>query len=210
MHQQRVDCSDEAGMIWAAQKGNLDSFNCLVLSYQEQIFNQAFRLMGDAESAADATQETFISAFRNLRSYRGGSFRAWLLRIVTNACYDEIRRRQRRPSTSLEPLNDAGEEIESPGWLADTGHSPEEMAERAELSRAIQRCLGNLPLEFRTVVVLVDLQGLDYTEAAQAIGTPVGTVKSRLARARLRMQDCLKAIGELLPALFRQGDEQLR
>lgn len=198
---------DEAALIRTAQKGDLDSFNCLVLAYQDLVYSQAYRMMGDDNSAQDATQEAFISAFRHLRSYRGGSFRAWLLRIVTNACYDEIRRRQRRPTTSLEPLNDAGDEIESPHWLASTEETPETSVERFELGRAIQHCLDGLPVEFRAAVILVDMQGMDYTEAAQAVGTPVGTIKSRLARARLRLRDCLKGYGELLPSLYRQGEE---
>lgn len=198
---------DEAALIQAAQAGDLNAFNSLVQTYQDMLFNQAYRVMGEPEYAADATQEAFISAYKKLRSYRGGSFRAWLLRIVTNACYDELRRRQRRPTTSLEPLDDGGDEIESPQWLADPGETPEDSLERAELSSAIQRCLNDLSSDFRSVVVLVDVQGLDYAEAAQAIGKPVGTIKSRLARARTRLRDCLRGFGELLPVGFRQGEE---
>jgi RNA polymerase sigma-70 factor, ECF subfamily len=198
---------DEAALIQAAQAGDLNAFNALVQTYQDMLFNQAYRVMGEPEYAADATQEAFISAYKKLRSYRGGSFRAWLLRIVTNACYDELRRRQRRPTTSLEPLDDGGDEIESPQWLADPGETPEDSLERAELSSAIQRCLNDLPSDFRSVVVLVDVQGLDYAEAARAIGKPVGTIKSRLARARSRLRDCLRGFGELLPVGFRQGVE---
>jgi RNA polymerase sigma-70 factor (ECF subfamily) len=198
---------DEAALIRSAQGGHLESFNCLIQVYQDTLYNQAYRLMGDPDSAADAVQEAFISAYRSLGSYRGGSFRAWLLRIVTNACYDEIRRRKRRPTTSLEPLDDAGEEVESPHWMADPSGTPEDSVERVELARAIRGCLGDLPEEFRSVLVLIDMQGLDYSEAAQAIGAPLGTVKSRLARARLRIRDCLRGFGELLPAIFRQGEE---
>jgi RNA polymerase sigma-70 factor (ECF subfamily) len=199
---------DEIALIQAASKGDLDSFNRLVMVYQGLVFNQAYRLVGEPDYAADAAQEAFISAFRNLSSYRGGSFRAWLLRIVTNVCYDELRRRKRRPTTSLEPLDDVGEEVESPHWMADMSDSPEEALERVELSDAIQHCLDNLPEEFRAVAVLVDVQGLDYKEAAQAIGKPVGTVKSRLARARIRLQECLRGVWELLPSNFRLGEEQ--
>jgi RNA polymerase sigma-70 factor, ECF subfamily len=198
---------DEAALITAAQQGDINAFNHLVLTYQDLVYNQAYRMMGEPEYAADATQEAFISAYRNLRSYRGGSFRAWLMRIVTNACYDELRRRQRRPTTSLEPIDDGGEEIESPHWLADPGETPEDSLERAELGTAIQNCLDNLPLDFRSAVILVDIQGMDYSEAAQAVGKPVGTIKSRLARARSRLRDCLQGFGELLPAVFRQGEE---
>jgi RNA polymerase sigma-70 factor, ECF subfamily len=198
---------DEAALITAAQQGDIVAFNNLVLTYQDLVYNQAYRMMGEPEYAADATQEAFISAYRNLRSYRGGSFRAWLLRIVTNACYDELRRRQRRPTTSLEPIDDVGEEVESPHWLADPGETPEDSLERAELGTAIQNCLDDLPLDFRSAVILVDIQGMDYSEAAQAVGKPVGTIKSRLARARSRLRDCLQGFGELLPAVFRQGEE---
>jgi RNA polymerase sigma factor (sigma-70 family) len=198
---------DEGELIGAAKAGDLTAFNLLVQTYQDMLYNQAYRVMGEPEYAADATQEAFISAYKKLRSYRGGSFRAWLLRIVTNACYDELRRRQRRPTTSLEPMDDGGDEIESPQWLADPGETPEDSLERAELSSAIQHCLNDLPSDFRSVVVLVDVQGLDYAEAAQTIGKPVGTVKSRLARARTRLRDCLRGFGELLPVGFRQGVE---
>ena len=198
---------DEEALIKAAQGGDLDSFNCLVMNYQDQVFSHAYRMMGEEEAAADAAQDAFISAFRNLRSFRGGSFRAWLYRIVTNACYDELRRRKRRPTTSLEPLDDTGEEVESPGWLADQSDTPEQKIERKELEQAIQHCLDGLPEDFRAVVVMVDVNGLDYIEAAESIGKPVGTVKSRLARARGRLRDCLKGIAELLPSIFRQGEE---
>jgi RNA polymerase sigma factor (sigma-70 family) len=198
---------DELAVIQSAREGNLDSFNCLVLTYQDMVYNQAYRMMGETEAAADASQEAFIAAYRNLRSYRGGSFKAWLMRIVTNLCYDELRRRKRRPTTPLEPVDDAGEEVESPEWLADPGELPESTLERGELNDAIQNCLNGLPDDFRSVVILVDVQGMDYSEAAEAVGKPLGTVKSRLARARLRLRDCLQGFWELLPAEFRQGEE---
>ncbi len=199
---------DELALIRESQNGDLDSFNRLILAYQDIVYTQALRMMGEQESAADATQEAFISAFRYIRNYRGGSFKAWLLRIVTNACYDEHRRRKRRPSTPLQPLDSEDEEIESPHWLADDSELPEQAAERRELNNAIQSCLDELPDDFRTIVVLVDIQSLDYKEAALVIGKPVGTVKSRLARARMRLRDCLQGVWELLPAQFRLVGEE--
>lgn len=198
---------DEAALINAARSGDLDSFNRLVLAYQDVVFNQAYRILGAMETADDATQEAFISAYRNLGSYRGGSFKAWLLRIVTNASYDELRRQKRRPAIPLEPLDSNEEEVESPRWLADPSESPEEATERTELRQAIQGCLDGLPEEFRTVVILVDIQGLDYQAASQVVGKPLGTVKSRLARARLRLRDCLQGMWELLPASLRLVEE---
>jgi len=194
---------DEIALIQAARDGDLDSFNRLVLAYQDLVYNHAFRMVGEEESADDATQNTFISAYNHLGSFRGGSFKAWLLRIVTNTCYDELRRRKRRPTVPLEPLDDAGEEVESAHWMVDPADQPEQQVEQAELQRAIQHCLDNLPGDFRTTVIMVDVQGMDYFEASQAIGKPIGTIKSRLARARLRLRDCLNGFAELLPAGFR-------
>lgn len=198
---------DEVALLRAAQAGDLDSFNRLVLAYQDLVFNLTYRILGELDPAEDAAQVTFISAYRNLGGYRGGSFKAWLMRIATNACYDELRRRQRRPTIPLEPVNEDDEEIESPAWIADTGESPEESIVRQELNQAIQHCLDDLPPDFRLVVVLVDIQGLDYSEAAEAIRKPVGTVKSRLARARQRLRDCLQGARELLPTEFRLVEE---
>jgi len=187
---------DEQALIKAALKGDLNAFNRLVLNYQDMAYSD------------DATQEAFISAYKKLYQYRGGSFKAWLLRIVTNACYDELRRRQRHPVTALEPELDDGETLEDPYWIEDDTLTPEERSEQNELQAAIQRCINALEDKFRIVLVLVDVEGLDYETASVAAGTPLGTIKSRLARARNRVQDCLQKFRELLPDLFRLKDEE--
>lgn len=194
---------DEPALIQTAQRGDLDSFNTLILHYQDTVFNTALRILGDEDLAEDASQEAFISAFRSLNTFRGGSFKAWLLRTVTNACYDELRRQKRRPTTPLEPDTSDGEEMDSPRWLADPNMTPDQQFEADELEHAIQHCLDMLPAEFRTVVVLADIQGMDYTEVATASHVPLGTIKSRLARARLRLRECLRGFEELLPSSFR-------
>ncbi|HET9910557.1 MAG TPA: sigma-70 family RNA polymerase sigma factor [Anaerolineales bacterium] len=194
---------DEQALIHDAQGGSLAAFNTLILHYQDSIFNTALRILGDDDLAADATQEAFLSAFKSIASFRGGSFKAWLMRTVTNACYDELRRQKRRPTTPLEPDTDDGEEMDSPRWLADPGMTPEQEFEADELEHALQHCLDNLPMEFKTVVVMADVQGMDYSEVAIAVRVPLGTIKSRLARARLRLRECLQGFTELLPASFR-------
>ena len=194
---------DESAIISDAQSGNLDAFNTLILHYQDMVFSTALRILGDEDQAADASQEAFISAFKAIQSFRGGSFKAWLMRTVTNACYDELRRKKRRPTTPLEPDTVDGEEMDSPRWLADPNMTPDQQAEADELEHAIQHCLNNLPLEFKTVVVMADIQGMDYVEVASAIRVPLGTIKSRLARARLRLRECLRGFAELLPASYR-------
>ncbi len=196
---------DEAALIRAAQRGNLDAFNELVLTYQHRIYNLAYRILGDPAAAEDATQETFIAAYRKIGSFRGGSFISWLLRIVANRCYDELRRQKRRPSIPLEEI-DVGEEEANPA-LINGGESPEERAERAELARFLQAAITTLPPDQRMVLVLSDVEGLSYAEIAATVGVPVGTVKSRLARARARLRDLLQERGELLPRAYRLENE---
>ena len=199
---------DETALVQSAQSGDLDSFNTLILHYQDRVFNTALRILGDEDIAQDAAQEAFISAFRSIATFRGGSFKAWLLRTVTNACYDELRRQKRRPTTPLEPETNDGEEMDSPRWLADPNMTPSEQFEADELEHAIKHCLDTLPVDFRTVVVLADVQGMDYSEVATAARVPLGTIKSRLARARLRLRECLRGFEELLPSSFRLEEER--
>ena len=199
---------DEQALIKEALDGDLNAFNSLVLHYQDMVYNVAYRIMGEHDASGDAAQEAFISAYQKLEQYRGGSFKSWLLRIVSNACYDELRRRQRQPVTPLKPELDDGETLESPFWIEDDAPNPEEQTEEAELQEAIQHCINELEEKFRTVLVLVDVEGLDYESAADTVGSPLGTVKSRLARARDRVQECLQGFWELLPELFRLNDEE--
>ena len=198
---------DETALIHSAQNGDLDSFNSLILHYQDSVFHTALRILGDEDLAEDAAQEAFISAFRSISTFRGGSFKAWLMRTVTNACYDELRRQKRRPTTPLEPETSDGEEMDSPKWLADPNMTPAERSEADELEHAVQHCLDALPMEFRTVVVMADIQGMDYSEVATASKVPLGTIKSRLARARLRLRECLRGFEELLPSSYRLQEE---
>ncbi|MBL8079757.1 MAG: sigma-70 family RNA polymerase sigma factor [Anaerolineales bacterium] len=200
---------DEPALIQSAQRGELEAFNTLILHYQDMVFNTAVRILNDEDLAADAAQEAFISAFRSISTFRGGSFKAWLMRTVTNACYDELRRQKRRPTTPLEPDTADGEEMDSPKWLADPNMTPDQLSEADELEHAIQHCLDALPTEFRTAVVLADIQGMDYTEVASASKVPLGTIKSRLARARLRLRECLRGFEELLPSSFRLESEEI-
>lgn len=201
---------NEETLIRQAQGGDIVAFNRLVVQYQELVFNVAYRIMNDPAVAEDVAQETFITAYQSLKTFRGGSFKSWLMRVATNRCYDELRRRKRHPQTPLEPVSDEdGEEIESPYWLADSAPSPEEALDQRELERAVQHCLEGLPADFRAAIVMVDLEGLDYQDASVAVGTPIGTIKSRVARARLKLRECLQGFGELLPALFRQKKEDI-
>jgi RNA polymerase sigma-70 factor (ECF subfamily) len=189
---------DELALIQEAQRGEVDSFNTLILHYQTSAYNLAYRLMGETDSASDATQEAFISAYAHLPQFRGGSFKSWLMRIVTNACYDELRRRKRRPAVSLDDLSSNADE-----QFSSHSENPESVVQRDALNRAIQDCLDGLPFEQRVVTVLCDVQGYDYQEIATITHISLGTVKSRISRARQRLRDCLQGAGELLPESYR-------
>jgi RNA polymerase sigma-70 factor (ECF subfamily) len=183
----------EEMLIITASKGDLDAFNELVRAYQNVAYYHAYALLRDPALAEDATQDSFIRAFQNIAGFRGGSFRAWILKIVTNAAYDMLRRSKRRPTQSLYPEDEYGEEVESPAWLADTT-SVQDTVERSEFSRDLYRLIDELPAVYRTVLTLVDLHELDYAEVADALKIPLGTVKSRLARARYRISEKLCSV----------------
>jgi RNA polymerase sigma-70 factor, ECF subfamily len=201
---------DETSLISSSQHGDLDAFNRLVLAYQDLAYNLALRMLNDESSAEDAAQTAFISAYRHIKEFRGGSFKAWVLRMVTNSCYDELRRKQRHPSQPLEPPDPDGDaDVESPAWMADKhARDPQDSIEQQELEHALAHCLEKLPEDFRAVVVMADLEGLDYKEVSNAVRIPLGTIKSRLARARLKLRDCLQGFGELLPEKFRLQNEE--
>ena len=195
---------DESALIKQAQKGDIAAFNRLVLHYQETVYNVAYRIMNQPQAAEDATQDAFISAYKSLNQYRGGSFKSWLLRIVTNSCYDELRRRKRRPQSSLDEIT---EENESPAFLRSPNVGPEGQQQRVELAQAIEDCLESLPDDQRVTAVLCDIEGYDYNEIAKITSATLGTVKSRVSRARAKLRDCLQGVAELLPTAYRLGSE---
>ncbi|MFO7698930.1 MAG: sigma-70 family RNA polymerase sigma factor [Anaerolineae bacterium] len=200
-----VNNSREASIIADAQRGDLRAFEQLVATYQAMAYSVAYHILGNSEAAMDATQEAFLRAFQGLSRYRGGSFKGWILRIATNCSYDQLRYQQRRPSS---PIDDLVEDEEHSSILLADDEEPEEYAERQELGQAIQRGLAELPHDQRAVLVMSDLHGLSYTEIADAMQVSVGTVKSRLSRARSKLRDYMVEHEELLPGRFRLGVDQ--
>ena len=180
-------------------------YNCVIEEHQTRAQNLALRMMGEWASAEDATQEAFVSGYRAFGSFRGVNLRSWLLSIVANACRDMLRVRKSRPAVSLDfsPLNAEGEESPLPDPPSED-ESPEEYAVRRELGRAIEEGLQSLSEERPLAVVLIDVQGYSYEETSQIMNCSLGTVKSRLARARSGMRDFLREQRELLPTQFRQ------
>jgi RNA polymerase sigma-70 factor (ECF subfamily) len=184
-----IPAPDEEQLVAEAQRGSIEAFNRLVRLHERQVYNVALRMVSQSDTAEDVTQDTFLLAYKSLHQFRGGLFRAWLLRIATNRCYDELRRRQRRPADSFEEL--AFEP--RPQWSTlSAGEEPQERAERIELAQALQRALAQLQDDQRMVVILSDVQGYSYDEIAAITNVSLGTVKSRLSRGRGRLRDILR------------------
>lgn len=186
----------EHDLILRAQSGDRRSFDQLVARAYPLVFNTAYRILGDYDSASDATQTSFVRAYRSLRTFRmSSSFTTWLYRIVSNVCLDMVRRRKRHgQSLTLDSDEDTPTEREIP----DERQQPEHMALESELQQAVHKAVGSLRMEHRVVLVLYDLAGFSYEEIAEMLKLPLGTVKSRLNRARLALRRELAEEPELI------------
>jgi RNA polymerase sigma-70 factor (ECF subfamily) len=200
--------ADAAIEAWVqrARGGDLAAFNQLVLRYQDPVYGLTLRMLGAPQAAEDATQEAFIRAWQRLETFRGGSFKSWLFTIAANQARDELRRRGRRPTTSLSGHNDDDDlpDIDPP----DNDPTPLEQVEQAELRGALEAALRTLPDDWREIVVLSDIHGMDYREISDATGLALGTVKSRLSRARGRLREVIRSSRELHEAAERLGDRR--
>ena len=189
----------EESLVARSRDGDVDAFNKIVDMYQRPLYNLALRMLGDAPAAEDATQDAFVSAFRNIKRFKDGNFKSWLFTIAANRCRDMLRARIARPADSL----DAEDTTLDPPSRTE---SPEDYAVRREIGRNIQQALAALPHDQRLAVVLIDVQGLAYEEAAEVMGINVGTVKSRLSRGRARVRDLLREKPGVLPARYGSQD----
>ena len=183
---------DEEAVVALAVAGDRSAFARLMEHYQAACYGLAWRLLGDPDQAADATQDAFIHAYDAMRSYRGGIFRSWLMRITANASYDILRRAQRRPTTALPEPEEGKAELPDLGAI-----NPLEEAQKSELYRYLEAALKLLQEDQRVAVVLCDVYGMDYGEVASMTDSPVGTVKSRIHRGRLRLREILAPHREL-------------
>ena len=186
----------EAQIVRRVLQGDVNAFEKLVTEYEKAVYAIALRMTGNAEDAADMTQETFIKAYNSLQSFRGDSkFSVWLYRIASNVCLDFLRSRSRKPTVSLSVEDDEGEETELD--IADESQSPELLLERGLTRDAVRRGLEALPPDYRQILLLREIQGLSYEEIADTLSIEVGTVKSRIFRARKRLCGFLIADGNI-------------
>lgn len=200
-------CPDHPTLPLADRKGETYCFNCIIVAFQTQAYNVAFRILNDRHMAEDAVQEGLTSAYRSFAQFRGDNLKGWLMRIVVNACRDMLRSSRARPSVPLDPTPsdpDAEDGVLSAVDIPSGGESPEDYAERRALRNAIEHALSALSAERREAIVLVDVEGFSYEEAAAALNCSVGTIKSRISRGRRELRDILRESGELLPSGFRQ------
>ncbi len=191
---------EEQELVSRSRAGDVEAFNLLVEQYQRLAYNLALRMLGNTEAAEDATQDAFLSGYRAIGKFRGGSFKTWILRITANSCYDRMRVARRARVTSLDTLLEVSGELP----LQNGAESPEDYVVRRELGRFLNEGLIHLPQDQRLAVILRDIQGLSYEEICHATRSSLGTVKSRLNRGRARLRDFLLQRRELLPAEFRQ------
>ena len=176
----------EAMIVRKVLQGDVNAFEKLVTEYEKAVYAIAQRMTGNAEDAADMTQETFIKAYNSLSSFRGDSkFSVWLYRIANNVCLDFLRSKSRRPTVSLSTEDDDGEETQLD--IADESQSPELLLESSLTRDAVRRGLDALPPDYKQILLLREIQGLSYEEIAAALGIESGTVKSRIFRARKRL-----------------------
>lgn len=190
----------EADLVARARAGDGAAFDRLIQQYQGMAYSVAYRTLQDGAAADDAVQESFIKAYRALDQHHGGNFKSWLMRIVVNTCYDVLRSSRYR---NTESLDDGDVDDEHQAQLIDHREGPQAAVERAELSEWIEAGIRALPPDQRMALVLCDIHGYAYEEIAEMTGQAMGTVKSRISRARTRLRDYLLRRPELLPSTFR-------
>lgn len=183
---------NEDFLIKKAKKGDSAAFSALMEQHFAMIYNLALRMSGNPDDASDLTQEAMIKLFKNIGAFEGKSkFSTWVYRVAANTCLDELRKIKRKKAVSL----DAEYETEdgSVGYEAeDTAPTPDVSAERSELKSIVAKAVSRLGEEYRTAVILRDINGLSYTEIAEVIGCSVGTVKSRISRGRANLKEILE------------------
>ena len=187
---------EEAALIARCQRGDAAAFDALVRTHAHRVFNLAYRMLGSQQDAEDAAQEAFLRALSAIRRFRrGAAFSTWLHRITFNICLDELKHRRNRPQPFTSLFTGQGEAHANPcpGFpeLASAGQDPEEIVVRRAAQKEVQQALAALPADHRALVVMCDVEGFSYQEAAAALNTRVGTVKSRLHRARQRLRQLL-------------------
>lgn len=197
--------ADERKLIRQAKAGDKDAFSTLLLAHEARMYNIAYRMMGNSEDAMDMVQEAMIKVYRSLGRFEGtAQLSTWLYRVTTNTCLDELRRRKLRKNVSLEEREEQG----APALVDSAFVRPEEAAENAERGRVLRQAMETLSPDHKAAIVLRDVQGMSYDQAAKIMDCPVGTMKSRVNRARSALREELQKQTELFPIAMRQNERK--
>lgn len=197
IEESKTRVEEDSRLVEAVNSGDKASFDKLVLRYQDKVFNTCYRLLGDFEEANDSAQEVFVKVFRSLKNFRFESaFPTWLYRIAVNTCKNKLASSKYRQGKIMLRLDKPQESGESTyvTEIEDESLSPADEIDRREKDALIQKAINSLPEDYKTVVVLRDIEGLSYEETAKITGYNLGTVKSRLARARQRLRERLRGL----------------
>ncbi|MFZ5989212.1 MAG: RNA polymerase sigma factor [Bacillota bacterium] len=189
---------NEKELVEKARSGDVEAFEQLIQACQKKVFNIALRMLGNYDDASELAQEVFLKAYKSIKKFKGDSlFSTWIYKVTTNVCLDEIRKRKNKKVVSLdEDIEYDGSEIKR--QIKDESPGPEAAAESNEIKNVVNESIGVLPDDYKTVIVLRDIQGFSYDEISQIIKCPEGTVKSRINRARQALKKILKEKRELL------------
>ena len=200
---------EEAKIIRAVTDGNTNAFEDLVTEYQKQVYHIALKMTGNEEDAFDLSQETFLKAYRTLSTFRGeASFGSWLYRMAANLCIDFLRRKKRRGGEKVISLDEDEEEGRRPLELPDLRYEPQNALEKKETRERVQEGLRRLPHEQRLILVLRDVEGFSYQEISDILKIELGTVKSRIYRARAHLAQLLTEDGNFLREPSSEGKER--
>lgn len=184
---------DDRDLVGRARRGDREAFTQLIVQYQVPLYNMALRMVGRPDDAADIAQEAFLRAWEKIRTLRDAPFKSWLFQIAANLCYDHFRRGRRY---GVMPEDEQSGKVIG---LGPPAPDPQERAEANERNRLVRESIGQLEHDMRIAIILRDINGMSYDEIATVLRVPLGTVKSRIARARAQVQQCLQRYPDLFP-----------
>ena len=197
-----MSINNEKDLIEKAKSGDIEAFEQLIISCEKKVFNIAYRMIGNYDDANELAQEVFIKAFRSIKNFKGDSlFSTWIYKITANVCLDELRKRKNKNIVSLDQdieLNDGDVKRQ----ISDNAPSPDMEVESKEIKTIVNESIQQLPDDYKSVIILRDIQGFSYDEISKIVNCPEGTVKSRLNRARQALKKILQGRKELFDDKF--------
>lgn len=192
-----MSSTNERNLVERAKSGDIEAFEQLIISCEKKVFNIAYRMIGNYDDANELAQEVFLKAFRSIKKFKGDSlFSTWIYKITANVCLDELRKRKKKVVISLDQDIELNEG-EVKRQIPDDAPTPDLEVESNEIKSAVNESIQQLPEDYKSVIILRDIQGFSYTEISKIVNCPEGTVKSRINRARQALKKILQGKKEL-------------